>query len=193
LLATQATAAANRHTQKAPEKARSSQAAKPDRGLSLSERLERKLGIANRQQGVIRVFANHRWLLESKKHRGEARTTLRRASRRLARVTKDIAAIQRVLRRQEARRRAARSPKVAICEVFGRRYCGQALSVAWCESRHSTTAQNGQYLGLFQMGWSERRLFGHGRSARAQAKAAHRYFVRSGRDWSPWSCKPSYA
>jgi hypothetical protein len=64
--------------------------------------------------------------------------------------------------------------------------------VSWCESKHSTTAQNGQYLGLFQMGWNERRLFGHGSTPRKQALAAHRYFVVSGRDWSPWSCKPSY-
>jgi hypothetical protein len=40
------------------------------------------------------------------------------------------------------------------------------------------------------MGSSERQLFGHGVSALAQARAAYRYFVRSGRDWSPWSCKP---
>lgn len=191
LVATQATAATN--GQKDPEKARSGKAAKPYRVLSLSDRLERKLGVAKRQQSVIRFFTTHRWLLESKKHRAEARTALLRANRRLARVTKNIVAIQQILRRREVRRRAARSPRVAICKVFGRRYCGQALSVAWCESRHSTTAENGQYLGLFQMGWSERRLFGHGRSALAQAKAAHRYFVLSGRDWSPWSCKPSYA
>jgi hypothetical protein len=193
LLATQAVAATNGQTKQGPAKARSGQAAKPDRALSLSERLERKLGVAKRQQSVIRFFTKHRWLLASKKHRVEARTALRRANRRLARVTRNIVAIQQVLRVREARRRAAKSPKVAICKVFGRRYCGQALSVAWCESRYSTTAQNGQYLGLFQMGWSERRLFGHGRGALAQAKAAHRYFVLSGRDWSPWSCKPSYA
>ena len=52
-----------------------------------------------------------------------------------------------------------------------------------------TTAQNGQYLGLFQMGSYERELFGHGDTAHAQAIAAHRYFVRSGQDWSPWSCR----
>ena len=62
--------------------------------------------------------------------------------------------------------------------------------VARCESRLTTSAQNGQYLGLFQMGSSERRLFGHGTTAIAQVRAAHRYFVASGRDWSPWSCKP---
>jgi hypothetical protein len=76
--------------------------------------------------------------------------------------------------------------------VFGTRYCGQALRVARCESHLRVTARNGQYLGLFQMGSSERRRFGHGATAYKQATAAHRYFVLSGRDWSPWSCKPWY-
>lgn len=76
----------------------------------------------------------------------------------------------------------------AICYVFGS-YCKQALAVAWCESKYHRTAQNGQYLGLFQMGDSERRLFGHGPTPLEQARAAHRYFVASGRDWSPWSCR----
>ena len=53
----------------------------------------------------------------------------------------------------------------------------------------SGKAQNGQDRGLFQMGSYERQLFGHGDSAHAQAVSAHRYFVRSGRDWSPWSCR----
>jgi hypothetical protein len=88
---------------------------------------------------------------------------------------------------RDARRLAAMPPKSAICSVFGD-YCQEAVAVAWCESRLQPTAQNGQYLGLFQMGSYERRLFGHGESAREQAVAAHHYFVRSGRDWSPWSC-----
>jgi len=71
-----------------------------------------------------------------------------------------------------------------------RRASGSALSVARCESGLTTRARNGEYLGLFQMGSTERRLFGHGATAIAQARAAHRYFVYSGRDWSPWSCKP---
>jgi hypothetical protein len=74
-----------------------------------------------------------------------------------------------------------------ICHVF-RRYCGQAVRVAACESGWSTAARNGQHLGLFQMGSSERRLYGHGVTAWAQARAAYRYFVASGRDWSPWTC-----
>jgi hypothetical protein len=81
-------------------------------------------------------------------------------------------------------------PKFAIAWVFGE-YKYQAYDVAWCESRFSIWAENGQYLGLFQMGSSERRLFGHGNTAVEQAKAAHRYFVTSGRDWSPWQCRPN--
>jgi hypothetical protein len=73
--------------------------------------------------------------------------------------------------------------------VFGR-YAAEALAVARCESGLSPSAQSGQYRGLFQMGAAERSRYGHGPSPYAQAKAAHRYFVDSGRGWGPWSCKP---
>ena len=85
---------------------------------------------------------------------------------------------------------ASKTIPLTICEVFGDRYCGQALRVAWCESRLDTRARNGQYRGLFQMGYSERHRYGHGPDALSQARAAFRYFVASGKDWSPWSCKP---
>ena len=76
-----------------------------------------------------------------------------------------------------------------IRKVFGPRYAEQALRVSWCESRFWVWANNGQYLGLFQMGSWERRTFGHSsNNAWVQARAAHRYFVESGRDWSPWAC-----
>lgn len=81
------------------------------------------------------------------------------------------------------------SAQRAICYYFGP-YCSQAMRVAGCESGYSPWATNGQYLGLFQMGDSERRTYGHGNNVWAQAKAAYKYFVASGRDWSPWSCKP---
>ncbi len=158
----------------------------------MKTRLEQKLEAARKYRSVIRFFENHRSLLSSTEHRAVARTVLRRAELRLARVTKTIAELRRALYRREVRRLAKAPPKAAICHVFGNRYCRQALQVSWCESRHSTRAQNGQYLGLFQMGWSERRLFGHGETAHRQAIAAHKYFVVSGRDWSPWSCKPGY-
>ena len=77
---------------------------------------------------------------------------------------------------------------LVICDVFGR-YCAQALRVSWCESRWRTDARNGQYRGLFQMGSSERRRFGDGPGSYAQARAAYRYFLASGRNWSPWSCR----
>jgi hypothetical protein len=82
-------------------------------------------------------------------------------------------------------------PEEAICHVFGN-YCSQALRVSACESghAHSVNAHNGQYLGMFQMGSSERATYGHGATPLEQAMAAYRYFVASGKDWSPWSCKP---
>src|SRR5580765_3051146 len=81
------------------------------------------------------------------------------------------------------------STPAIICKVFGS-YCRQAQRVSWCESRWSIWARNGQYLGLFQMGSYARHKYGHGYNAWAQALAARRYFIDSGRDWSPWSCKP---
>jgi len=76
-----------------------------------------------------------------------------------------------------------------ICQVFGP-YCSQALRVAWCESRYQTTAQNGQYLGLFQMGSYARARYGHGSDAYTQARAAYRYFIDAGHSWAPWTCRP---
>jgi len=163
------------------------------RVLSVEARLKQKLAAARKARSVIRFFANHRTLLSAAEHRATARKALLRAQRRLAAATRTIAKLRAVLRRREARRKANAPPKAAICDVFGRRYCGQALAVSWCESRHRTTAQNGQYLGLFQMGSYARQLYGHGSTPRQQAVAAHRYFVVRGRDWSPWSCKPWYA
>ena len=85
---------------------------------------------------------------------------------------------------------ADRPVPLVICDVFGERHCADALEVSWCESRFNTDARNGQYRGLFQMGSWERRTFGHGSTAYEQARAARRYFIRTGSDWSPWSCRP---
>ena len=147
---------------------------------------------------VIRFFEKHRWLLDDSRFQKEASIRLRIARSTLAATQAKADRARAELERREAdaeRRRLLtafeRSPEKAICHVFGS-YCRQALQVARCESGVQTTAQNGEYLGLFQMGSTERRTFGHGESAIEQAQAAYRYFVRSGRDWSPWSCKPWY-
>jgi hypothetical protein len=158
--------------------------------LSLRAQLHRKLRLARRERSVIHFFETHRRLLRSKEHGVVARKTFVKAERRLARTTRQIMRLRRALHARQMRALLKASPKIAICAVF-KRYCAQAVDVAWCESRLHTSAQNGQYLGLFQMGYTARRLFGHGRTALAQSVAAHRYFVSSGRDWSPWSCKPS--
>jgi hypothetical protein len=84
-----------------------------------------------------------------------------------------------------------RDPRLAIRYVFGSR-AEEALRVSGCETGHTywVGSQNGQYLGIFQMGTSERARFGHGPTALEQAFAAYAYFNDSGRDWSPWACKP---
>ena len=80
--------------------------------------------------------------------------------------------------------------KCIVRVVFGRRHGRDAVRVAWCESRLDPRAVNGQFRGVFQMGAAERRRYGHGPTVAAQSWAARRYFVASGSDWSPWSCKP---
>ncbi len=150
--------------------------------LSLDQRIAQVKRAIRRHRSTIRYYENHPRLLS--------------AQHGLERATRTLTVLQRTAARRDARRLVRRlakaPPKTVICHVFGTRYCRQAVSVSWCESRHSTTAQNGQYLGLFQMGSYERQVFGHGRTAQKQALAAHKYFVLSGRDWSPWSCKPGY-
>ena len=167
----------------------------------LGQKLERHVKTLKHDRQVIRFFARHDWLLIDPRFAPEARRqlalhrrSLSAAKKRAARVAADLKRLHVVRKRQEqARRRAAlrrASPRKAICAVFGGRHCKEALAVAHCESRLTTTAANGQYLGLFQMGSTPRRIYGHGASAYEQARAAYAYFVDSGRDWSPWSCKP---
>lgn len=166
--------------------------AKAARARTLEARLALKLRAQRKHRSVIRFFKTHRALVSSEKHGARAREALQRARRGLVKTTKEVAYYRRLIRERDERLRIRRlkraAPPVAICGVF-KRHCKQALEVAWCESRWSTEAVNGQYLGLFQMGAWERRLYGHGRTGYEQALAAHRYFVESGRDWSPWSCR----
>jgi hypothetical protein len=68
----------------------------------------------------------------------------------------------------------------------------QAINVVRCETGGTFRYRpERQYLGLFQMGSSERATYGHRtHGALAQARAAYVYFIVTGRDWSPWQCKP---
>jgi hypothetical protein len=171
------------------ESAQASRKASVERTVTLDERLERKVAALRKYRGAIRFFENHRSLLASgDAQQSKAKASLAYARKRARQLTRAIAAIRARIRAREMRTLAKLPPRRAICNVFGR-YCGEAIAVAWCESRLQTTAQNGQYLGMFQMGSHERGLFGHGSTPHAQAEAAHRYFVRSGRDWSPWGCR----
>ena len=158
------------------------------RAEALDRRLERKLAAVRRYTGTIRFFHSHRSLLSSSDGSEVVVSALAYAEHRARELAETVSTLREAIRQSDARRRAALSPRAAICDVFGS-YCDEAVAIARCESHLRTSAQNGQYLGLFQMGASERRLFGHGPTAHAQAIAARRYFVRSGRDWSPWSCR----
>ena len=184
VLVTQAAAAAmqGEATTQAPRTATVEQ-----RASTLDEQLERKLVALRKYRGTIRFFENHRSLLATGERQTQAQLSLAHARTRVRQLRKTVAALRAKIHARDGRRLAKLPPRKAICTVFGS-YCQEAIAVAWCESRLLTTAQNGQYLGLFQMGSYERSLFGHGMSAHAQASAAHRYFVLSGRDWSPWGC-----
>jgi hypothetical protein len=161
--------------------------AKVERAATLYEQLERKLAAVRKYRGTIRHFDTHRSLLASGERHTQAQTALAHAQLRVRQLTSTIAVLRAKIHERGARRLDALPPRAAICHVF-RANCKAAVAVAWCESRLRPTAQNGQYLGMFQMGSYARQLFGHGPTAHAQAVAARRYFVRSGREWSPWSC-----
>ena len=152
--------------------------------------------------------ATHKW--ESKLHRHWTKSSFNAskvlscryatwvAHRWMKRAHKGrVSYVQRLHRLQQLQKQKQRQlqsvladPVRAICSVFGP-YCSQAIAVATCEGDLNPYAQNGQYLGTFQMGESERATYGHGYTVYEQAKAAYAYFVDSGRDWSPWSCQPS--
>jgi hypothetical protein len=142
---------------------------------------------------VIEFFKSHRSLLSDPRFSAKAKRQLSAHRAHLALTMRRLTAMRAALGKHRRERQLAVSglgnPRTVICRIFGP-YCRQALTVARCESNLKTWARNGEYLGLFQMSWLARRLFGHGASAEQQSRAALRYFVRSGRDWSPWTCKP---
>jgi hypothetical protein len=183
VLVTQAAAAAMKAPSTPPRPAKMARTT-----LTLDQQLERKLAALRKYGGAIRFYQTHRSLLSRGAKQEHAKSNLAYAERRVRQLSKTVATLRLKLHARDARQLASLPPRKAICAVFADE-CRSAIAFAWCESHLQTTAQNGQYLGLFQMGSYERQLFGHGPTAHAQAVAAHRYFVRSGRDWSPWSCR----
>jgi hypothetical protein len=159
----------------------------------LTAQLRQHIRTLRHDRQVIRFFESHRWLLSDPRFQREATRQLESHRRHRAVARRRIAATRAAIAKQQRTRRLAAArpttPEAVICRIFGE-HCKEAVAVARCESRLQPWARNGQYLGLFQMGTSERLLFGHGGSAADQARAAFRYFVASGRDWSPWGCKP---
>jgi hypothetical protein len=166
-------------------------AAAPKGGLEVQ--LRHHLRTLRHDKQVVRFFDQHKWLLTDPRFQREANRQLTTHRRHLAVAQRTIAVTRAAIaKRKQVRRLAAlraATPQAVICRVFGE-HCKDAVAVARCESRLQTWARNGQYLGLFQMGSTARSLFGHGPSAEEQARAAHRYFVASGRTWGPWTCKP---
>lgn len=131
------------------------------------------------------------WAHRSAEHaRGEIEQRAR--ARRLARKVERLARELRAARASRARTlQAHETPQDIIRGIFGA-HGDEAVRVSYCETggTFSTNARNGQYLGLFQMGAHERATYGDASDARGQSEAAHRYFVATGSDWSPWECKP---
>lgn len=161
---------------------------------------------------VLAFFQHHRRLLLPAQHtcRGILAPTIAwceraRAEVRAARWLHNLAAHRLVFARARDARYAAESrqrevvaqalreasvnPVAAIEYVFGP-YASQALQVSRCESGYNVWATNGQYHGLFQMGSSERAIYGDAVDPLGQARAAYAYFTAAGHSWGPWACKP---
>lgn len=184
VLVTQATAATTKAGTPAPRTTTKVE----QRALTLDQRLDGKLAALRKHRGTVRFFETHRSLLVAGDQRRTFESRLAHARTRVRQLTRTVASLRAMIRSRAERRLESLPPTKAICAVFGS-YCQEALAVAWCESGHRTTAQNGQYLGMFQMGTDARRMFGHGATPRQQAVAAYRLFVYAGKDWSPWSCR----
>ena len=124
----------------------------------LGAQLTRHLSTMKKDRQVLRFLDKHDWLLSDPRFAASAKLQLRLHTQSLARTQQRAAAAKLALaQRARARRLAAveaAAPRNVICRVFGS-YCRQALAVSRCESGLRTDAQNGQYLGLFQMGSSD--------------------------------------
>jgi len=62
-------------------------------------------------------------------------------------------------------------------------------SIAWCESTYQPWVSNGQYRGLFQMGYTEFATYGDGDIFNAQDNIRSAIRLYQSRGFQPWSCK----
>jgi hypothetical protein len=122
---------------------------------------------------------------------GVARTPTRYAERR----TTSVAFLrwdERLWSTRRARAKArARAAPASIPGIIGRVFganASEARAIAYRESHYETTAVNGQYRGIFQMGSRERTTYatiGYA-TAYEQVVAAHNMFRVRG--FEPWTC-----
>jgi hypothetical protein len=134
----------------------------------------------HRYAGTLVFFRRHAWLVRRPPTRPIALREIRKARVWVAVIRRELGET-----RASLRPRPQSVPQI-ICAVFGPE-CSKALQVFFCESRYSTSARNGQYFGIGQMGSAERARFG-GSSLDPwdQIRAAYRYWQVAG--WGPWSC-----
>ena len=182
VLVTQAAAAAMQAPSAPVRKAQTAQ-----NTFTLDEQLERKLAALRRYRGTIRFYETHRSLLSSSGRRVDVSSALAYAKQRVHQLTKTVEALRAKVHTRDARKLASLTPKAAICAVFGD-YCQEAVAVAWCESHLATTHGTASTSACSRWARTSGNCSVTATRTR-QAVAAHRYFVRSGRDWSPWSCR----
>jgi hypothetical protein len=141
--------------------------------------------VRDRAATTIRFFTGrrHGWMIAARHsdcwHHVAWRRVCDRARRELHRQ-------QAVYAAADQRVRSLMDVPAIIDAVFGPDGW-KARAVAWCESRFSVFARNGQYRGIFQMGDHERATYGGSSFDKwEQIEAAHRYFLVAG--WGPWQC-----
>lgn len=154
---------------------------KPFNNMTRGEKVSYLHKQIRHDHSIIRFWKNHLTLQVTYSDTADTQTKWAKQSLRIA--TRNLHRLAITVRHYS---RISGSVPQIICRVF-REDCSMAERVAYRESRYSIYAQNGQYLGIFQMGSHERSTYatiGYS-TAYEQIVAAHNYYLVSG--WSPWS------
>jgi hypothetical protein len=147
---------------------------------TLHKREHRQIATLARDRGTVRFFRRHLRLA----HTPIGRRALRFAKAEIRWTLAELRETRKTLHV----RALPQDVSGVITYVFGP-HAAEAKTVALCESGFSTSATNGQYFGVFQMGSHERARYG-GSSLNVwdQVRAAYRYYRAAG--WRPWECRP---